>query len=171
MAGCCIRDATEADLPHIVGSHDSMVPLRNVTADTEPVTVGSRRAWLWEHGGRRPVEVAEEGGEIVGWLASSGFQNGRPAFRATAEVEAYVKEGGGGRVMGRSLLDEVIRRSPAFGLKTVTAGAFGHDGSSLRLSEALDFERCAFYWGVAELDGVERDLAVLGLGREGGGSV
>ena len=168
-----IRDATEADLPEIVEIYNSTVPLRSVTADTEPVTVESRRAWLRGHGGRRPVWVAEEGGEIVGWLALSDFENGRPAYHATAEVGIYVKEGRRGRGIGRCLLDEAIRRSPGLGLKTLTAGAFGHNEPSLRLFEAFGFERWALYPGVAELDGVERDLVVLGLrlGREGGGSV
>ena len=58
MAGCCIRDATEADLPDIVGIHDYTDPLRNVTAATEPVTVGGRRVWLRVYGGRRLVEAA-----------------------------------------------------------------------------------------------------------------
>ena len=167
-----IRDATEVDLPDIVGIYNSTVPLRNVTADTEPVTVERRKAWLREHGGRRPVWVAEDGGGIVGWIALSDFQNGRPAYHATAEVGVYVKEGRRGRGIGRFLLDEAIRRSPRLGLKTLTSGAFGHNGPSLRLFEGFGFERWALYPGVAELDGVERDLVVLGLrlGRKGGGS-
>ena len=167
-----IRDATEVDLPDIVGIYNSTVPLRNVTADTEPVTVERRKAWLREHGGRRPVWVAEDGGGIVGWIALSDFQNGRPAYHATAEVGVYVKEGRRGRGIGRFLLDEAIRRSPRLGLKTLTAGTFGHNVPSLRLFEGFGFERWALYPAVAELDGVERDLVVLGLrlGRKGGGS-
>ena len=173
MADGRIRDATGADLPEIVEIYNSTVPLRSVTADTEPVTVESRVAWFRAHGGRRPLWVAEEGGEIVGWLALSDFQNGRPAYHATADVGVYVKEGRRGSGIGRFLLDEAVRRSPGLGLKTLTAGVFGHNEPSLRLFEAFGFERWAFYPGVAELDGVERDLVVLGLRlrREGGGSV
>ena len=161
------------DLPEIVEIYNSTVPLRSVTADTEPVTVEGRRAWFREHGERRPIWVAEEGGDVVGWLAMSDFQNGRPAYHATAEVAVYVKEGRRGMGIGRSLLAEAIRRAPGLGLKTLTAGAFGHNEPSLRLFEGFGFKCWAFYPGVAELDGVERDLVVLGLrlGREGGGSV
>ena len=148
-----IRDATEADLPEIVGIYNSTVPpLRNVAVE-------SRKAWLREHGGRRLVWVAEEGGEILGWLALSDFENGRTAYRTTAEVGAYVKEGRRGT--GRFLLSEAIRRSPGLGLKTLTAGAFGRNEPSLRLFEGFGFERWAFYPRVAELDGVGRDLVVL----------
>lgn len=164
-----IRDATEADLPVIVEIYNSTVPLRNVTADTEPVTVESRRAWFREHGRRRPIWVAEEGGEVVGWLAISDFENGRPAYHATAEVAVYVGEGCRGRGIGRSLLAEAVRRAPELGLKTLTAGVFGHNDASLRLFGGFGFERWARFPRVAELDGAERDLVVLGLRLEGEG--
>src|SRR4029077_19121158 len=39
---------------------------------------------------------------------------------------------------------------------------FGHNEPSLRLFQRLSFERWAFLPGVAQLDGVERDLVVMG---------
>jgi L-amino acid N-acyltransferase YncA len=65
--------------------------------------------------------------------------------------------------IGRRLLGEAIQRAPQFGLKTLTAGAFAHNVPSLKLFEDFGFERWAHYPKVAELDGVERDLGVLGL--------
>jgi len=43
------RAATEADLPAIVEIYNSTIPGRMVTADLEPVTVESRRAWFQAH--------------------------------------------------------------------------------------------------------------------------
>ncbi len=57
--------------------------------------------------------VDEEGGDVVGWLATNDFENGRPAYHATAEVAIYVKEGRRG--MGRSLLAERSDGSPGSG--------------------------------------------------------
>lgn len=166
-----IRDATEADLPRIVQIYNSAVPLRNVTADTEPITVESRAGWFREHDpGRRPLWVAEEGGEVVGWLSLGDFYDGRPAYHATAEVGVYVAEGHRGGGIGGTLVAEAIRRAPGLGLKTLTAGAFGHNEPSLRLFGGFGFERWARFPGVAEVDGVERDLVVLGLRIEGGGA-
>ncbi|QIN79826.1 GNAT family N-acetyltransferase [Rubrobacter marinus] len=162
-----IRDATEADLPRIVEIYNSAVPLRNVTADTEPITVESRKAWFRAHDpGRRPLWVAEENGELVGWLSLGEFYDGRPAYHATAEVGVYVAEGHRREGVGRVLLGEAIRRAPGLGLKTLTAGAFSHNGPSLRLFEGFGFERWAFFPRVAEVDGAERDLVVLGLRLE-----
>ena len=104
----------------------------------------------------------EADGGIVDWFSFEPFRE-RPAYRATAEVSVYVAEGHRRKGIGRCLLAEAIRRAPGFGFKTLTAGAFGHNGPSLELFEGFGFERWAFYPGVAELDGIERDLVVLGL--------
>ena len=158
-----IRDALEEDLPAIVEIYNSTVPSRMVTADPEPVSVESRRAWFREHDPQsRPLWVAEVGGEVAGWFSFEPFRK-KPAYHATAEVSVYVSEKHRRRGIGRRLLEEAIRRAPELGLKTLTGGIFGHNEASIRLFEGFGFERWAYYPNVAELDGIERDLIVLGL--------
>ena len=41
-----IRDATMRDLPRIVEIYNAAVPGRSATADTEPISVASRIAWV-----------------------------------------------------------------------------------------------------------------------------
>jgi L-amino acid N-acyltransferase YncA len=162
------RDATIEDLPAIVDIYNANVPTRVATADTEPVSVGDREAWFLEHDpSRRPLWVLEEGGEIAGWLSLGDFYDGRPAYHATAEVGVYVHQDHRGRGLGRCLVGEAIGRAPGLGLKTLTAGIFGHNGASIALFERFGFQTWARFPRVAELDGVERDLLVLGL-RLGG---
>jgi L-amino acid N-acyltransferase YncA len=158
-----IRDATMADLPVIVEIYNSTVPSRMVTADPEPISVESRRAWFFEHDPQsRPLWVAEVDGDVAGWFSFEPFRK-KPAYRATTEVSVYVSEEHRRKGVGRRLLEEAIRRAPALGLKTLTAGAFAHNGPSLRFFENFGFERWAYYPRVAELDGTERDLVVMGL--------
>jgi phosphinothricin acetyltransferase len=163
MAGVKIRDAVEEDLPAIVEIYNSTVPSRMVTADPEPVSVESRRAWFSEHDPEsRPIWVAEVDGEIAGWFSFENFRK-KPAYYATAEISVYVSGKHRRKGIGRRLLAEAIRRAPEFGLKTLTGGIFGHNEPSIRLFEDLGFERWTHYPRVAELDGIERDLVVLGL--------
>ncbi len=165
-----LRDATEADLPAIVGIYNATVPSRMVTADPDPVPVESRREWFRSHDpDRHPLWVVEADGEVAGWFSFEPFRE-RPAYRATAEVSVYVAEGHRRKGIGRRLLVEAIRRAPGLGFKTLTAGAFGHNGPSLALFKESGFELWAFYPRVAELDGVERDLVVLGLRLDEGGT-
>jgi L-amino acid N-acyltransferase YncA len=112
--------------------------------------------------------VAEEDGEVVGWLSLGDFWDGRPAYNGTAEIGVYVKEVHRGKGIGRRMLEEAIRRGPDLGIKTLTAGAFAGNELSLRLFERFGFERWAYFPRVAELDGNEQDLVVLGLRIEAG---
>ena len=163
-----IRNAVGEDLPAIVGIYNSTIPSRIVSADTEPISVEQRLPWFREHEpSRRPIWVMEDGGEVAGWLSLSDFYDARPAYHATAEVGVYVREDYRGRGIGRRLVEEAISRAPELGLKTLTAGAFGHNEASVRLFEAMGFREWAHFPGVAELDGVERNLVVLGLRLDG----
>ncbi len=158
------RDAMPEDLAAIVEIYNSVIPGRLVSADTEPVSVEQRLPWFYEHDPvRRPIRVAEADGEVVGWLSLSDFYDGRPAYNGTAEIGIYVKEGYRGGGIGGRLLEEAIERAPALGIKTLTAGAFTSNEPSLKLFSRFGFERWAHFPRVAELDGAERDLVVLGL--------
>ncbi|MDE1184340.1 GNAT family N-acetyltransferase [Paraburkholderia sp.] len=157
------RDATLDDLPAIVAIYNSTVSSRQVTADLEPVTVESRLAWFHAHGpNKRPLWVIEEGGEIVAWLSFSDFY-GRPAYLRTAEVSIYLHENARGKGLGKQLLKASLDVAPGLGIDTVLGFVFGHNEPSLRLFRGFGFD----VWGtlprVAVLDGVERDLVILGL--------
>lgn len=163
-----LRAATEADLPEIVAIYNSTIAGRRVTADTEPVSVKSRLPWLREHNAKtRPLWVAELpegecGTRICAWLSLSAFINGRPAYSGTAEVSLYVAENCRRAGIGRWLIEEAIRRAPPCEITTLIGFIWAHNTPSLRLFEAFGFE----HWGnmprVAVLDGVDRDLAILG---------
>ncbi len=164
-----VRDASLTDLPAIVEIYNSTVPSRMVTADPEPISVESRRPWFHEHHPEsKPIWAAEVDGEIAGWFSFEDIRK-KPAYHATAEVSVYGSEKHRRKGIARRLLEEAIRCAPALGLKTLTASAFAHNGPSLRLFEGFGFERWAYYPRVAELDGVERDLVVMGLRLDTGG--
>jgi len=156
------RDATLEDLPGIVAIYNSTVPSRLVTADLEPVTVESRLAWFHAHGPRaRPLWVVEENGTVVAWLSFSDFY-GRPAYLRSAEVSIYLAESARGKGLGKQLLQAALERAPALGIDTVLGFIFGHNEPSLRLFRGFEFQTWGTLPRVAVLDGVERDLVILG---------
>ena len=136
-----IRDATAADLPVIVAIYNAAIPGRIATADTEPVTVESRVAWLGAHAPTtHPLWVWEADGAIGGWLSFQPFY-GRPAYRATAELSVYVAPTHQRRGIGRRLVGHALRRSPALGLTTLLGFVFGHNQPSLALFASFGFAR------------------------------
>lgn len=157
-----IRDAVETDLPAIVAIYNASIPSRMATADLEPVSVESRFSWFYEHTpGSRPIWVMEIDQTIAGWLSFQSFY-GRPAYHATAEISIYVAPKYQRHGVGRQLLTPAIHHSPNLGLKTLVGFIFAHNYPSLQLFESLGFQRWGFLPQVAELDGVERDLIIMG---------
>jgi L-amino acid N-acyltransferase YncA len=158
-----IRDAAETDLPAIVEIYNAAIPGRLATADTEPVSVESRRAWFSEHDAHtRPLWVASFDRAIVAWLSFQSFY-GRPAYHATAEISVYVAPRRHRTGIGRTLLAKAVEAAPQLGLKTLLGFIFGHNEPSLRLFSRFGFQQWAMLPRVAELDGSERDLVIVGL--------
>ena len=158
-----IRDATESDLPEIVAIYNASIPGRAATADTGPVSVESRRAWYHEHHlNSRPLWVALENDEIAGWLSFQSFY-GRPAYQATAELSIYIAPSWQRNGIGNALLSQAIVQAPNLGLKTLLGFIFAHNDASLQLFEKFGFHGWGVLPRVAELDGVERDLIIVGL--------
>lgn len=162
LADFTLRDATEADLPAIVEIYNSTVAGRMVTADTVPVTVESRVAWFRHHNSRtRPLWVVLDGDRVCAWLSFNSFY-GRPAYNPTAEVSIYVAESHRRRGLGRGLLERAIVGAPACEIRTLLGFIWAHNDPSLQLFEAFGFERWGHLPRVAELDGIERDLVIVG---------
>ena len=158
-----LRDATEADLPAIVEIYNATIPGRMVTADLEPVTVESRHAWLAAHQiPTRPIWVlADEAGAVCAWLSFDTFDP-RAAYDGTAMIAIYVAPAQRRHGLGRGLLLTAVERAPSLGLHTLLGYIFGHNEPSLRLFESHGFARWAHLPRVAVLDGVARDLIIVG---------
>jgi phosphinothricin acetyltransferase len=158
-----IRDASDTDLPAIVEIYNAAIPGRLATADTEPVSVSSRQAWFTEHTpAYRPLWVAWVDTSVAGWLSFQSFY-GRPAYHATAEISVYVSPRHQREGIARELVMKAIDAAPRLGLKTLLGFIFGQNEPSLRLFAGLGFQRWALLPRVAELDGLERDLTIVGL--------
>lgn len=162
--GFSYRDAHERDLPDIVDIYNATIPGRMVTADTEPVTVDSRRIWFAAHNPRtRPLWVAVDNriGGVCAWLSLNSFY-GRPAYDRTVEVSIYVAESHRRRGLGEGLLALAIARAPACNVANLLGFIFGHNEPSLRLFAKHGFDRWAQLPRIAVLDGIERDLIIVG---------
>ncbi len=159
-----IRFAQPADLPRIVDIYNAAIPGRMATADTEPVTVTTRETWFLEFDpASRPLWVYADVPDrsIRGWLSLHSFY-GRPAYRATVEVGVYIDPAAQRSGFARALLDHAIAAAPALGIHTMLAFVFAHNVPSLALFESAGFQAWGNLPRVAELDGVERDLSILG---------
>jgi L-amino acid N-acyltransferase YncA len=158
-----LRHAQPADLPAIVAIYNASIPGRMATADTEPVTVAAREPWFREFDPqRRPLWVLVGAGSgIDAWLSVRSFY-GRPAYCRTAEISVYTAPAMQRRGLARRLLSYAIGAAPSLGLTTLLAFIFGHNAPSLALFGGAGFARWGHLPDVAVLDGIDRDLVILG---------
>lgn len=157
-----IRDATIKDLESIVKIYNSTIESRMVTADVEEVTVSSREKWFLDHSPNfRPIWVAEEKNIITGWLSFQSFY-GRPAYNETVEISIYIHKDHRKKGLGEILLLKALNYCPVLNIRTVLGFIFGHNAPSINLFQKHGFKVWGNLPGVAKLDGIERDVLILG---------
>jgi phosphinothricin acetyltransferase len=157
-----IRDASEADLPAIVEIYNEGIRGRVSTAQLEEVSVEQRRLWFHEHSADvHPLWVAEVDGEIAGWFSFHPYIQ-RAGYRATGEVSVYVTRKFRRRGIGQALLAKAIADAPQLEFTALIGNVFAHNEPSLRLFERAGFERWGLLPRVARVDGVQRDVVIVG---------
>ncbi len=155
-------NATLHDLPKIVETYNSTIASRLVTADLEPVTAISKLQWFNSHSEKkRPLWLVMCDGEYAGWISFNSFY-GRPAYDGTVEVSIYLEEEHRGKGLGKICLQKAIDSCTELNIKSLLGFIFGHNEASLKLFYNFGFEKWAHLPKVANMDGVERDLIILG---------
>jgi phosphinothricin acetyltransferase len=160
------RYAEQKDLAAIVRIYNSTIASRQVTADLTEISVESRQQWFVDHTPqRRPLWVIEDelNGvlQVIGWVSFSDFKN-RAAYDGTVEVSIYLDPAVRGKGLGTYCLKLAESSAPHIGVNTLLGYIFGHNTPSLRLFEKFDYQRWAVMPNIAILDGVERDLIIVG---------
>jgi phosphinothricin acetyltransferase len=167
MAYAC-RDATETDLPRIVDIYNFAVATRSSSCDLDPTTLEARRPSFLAHtSDHRPFWVAEDssrpGFGVAGYLGFFHFMNERPGYFITADLAIYLHPEYQGRGLGTYLLSQAITQAPSLGIETLSATIFASNGASIALFEKMGFERWGFMPRVARLEGIEKDLVLMGM--------
>lgn len=157
-----MRLANETDLPVIVSIYNSTIPTRQSTADTIEVTVESRMEWFRQHNpDKRPLLVHEENNRVVAWVSFQSFY-GIAAYDHTAELSIYISPECRGKGLGRSLLAEALGMTQRLDIKTIVGFVFSHNQPSINLLKSFGFEEWGKLPDIAEMDGNEYSLLILG---------
>jgi phosphinothricin acetyltransferase len=150
-----IRDLRQDDWPEVAAIYEDGIRTGNATFE---VGVPTWERWDAAHPKHRLV--AELDGRVAGWAALSPVSD-RSCYRGVAENSVYVGAWARGRGVGRSLLEELIARSEAAGIWTLTAGIFPENKASIRLHMVCGFRLVGVHERLGELDGVWRDVLLL----------
>ena len=157
------RNAILNDLPEIVAIYNSTVASRLVTADTEPVSVESKREWFLQHQpATRPLWVIEEDEKMLGWAGFNNFY-GRPAYNGTAELSIYLHSEARGKGLGKQVLQYCIEQAPSLNIHTILGFIFSHNKPSIVLFEQAGFAEWGMLKEVALMDDKKYSLSIYGL--------
>jgi len=156
------RYAMLEDLPRIVEIYNSSIPGRMATADLEAVNVEHKVEWFHEHNHtNRPLWVIELNESVIGWMSFSSFY-GRPAYDNTVELSIYLAPEYFGKGLGQICMQKATEEAKNRGIKNLLGFIFGHNHISLKLFYKFHFIDWGRLPGVAMMDGVERDLVIVG---------
>lgn len=157
-----MKIATENNLNDIVSIYNATISTRQSTADTTEVSVESRLEWFRQHDPKKcPLLVHEENNKVVAWVSFQSFY-GRPAYERTREISIYLSPEYRGKGLGRSLLLESLELTKQLDIKTVVCFIFSHNIPSIKLFKSLGFEEWGKLPNVAEMDGKEYSLSIIG---------
>lgn len=156
-----VRDATLADLPAIVAIYNQSIASGRSTADLEPISVESRRAWFALFNPRkRPIWVALDGEAVVACIYLTSFYGGRAAYDKTAEISLYLAQNYQNRGVGTWLMQKMIAHCPQLGVTTLLGMHFDHNEATARLNRRLGFEVAGHLAEIAEIGGQKRGLLI-----------
>lgn len=105
-----------------------------------------------------PWLVAEIGGEIAGY-AYAAPHHSRPGYRWSVNVSVYVRDGFGGRGIGRRLYEELFATLRRQGIVNVYAGITQPNPASVALHRAMGMTPVAVYRGIGYKHGAWHDVA------------
>ena len=141
MAGVIIRPAKAGYVPALVQLRRAIVSDPVITFTTVApgaADIGAEIDRAQAKG--TPFLVADRNGLVVGFATWGPFRAG-PGYRFTVEHSMHVIAAARGEGIGRALLETLIERATAAGIRTMIAGGFGRKSRSDMISRIYGISR------------------------------
>lgn len=151
------RLATPTDSAAIARIYNQGIQARVATFETRPRAADEIVAWF---DGRHPIVVVEEGGEVVGFAATSPYRP-RDCYAGIAEFSVYVEAAARGRGVGHVAMESLIAAATERGFWKLVSRVFPENQASLALLRAVGFREVGRYERHARLDGQWRDVIIV----------
>lgn len=150
-----ILPATPNDFNDIIKIYNHAVDEKFATADTEYVTLESRKVWFAQHSPESyPIYLAVQDGEIIGWCSLSPHRPGRKALRTVAEISYYIHKDHRRKGVANSLIKYTIESAKILGFKNLISILLDLNKPSIHILEKFGFEMWGHLPDVADIDGV-----------------
>ena len=151
------RPAAPEDAAAIAHIYNYGIEERVATFETRARTAKEIRTWL---GGRHPVVVVVEGGDVVAFATTSEYRP-RECYAGVAEFSVYVESAARGRGAGRVAMEALIRAAERAGFWKLVSRVFVENEPSRSLLRSVGFREVGVYERHARLDGAWRDVVIV----------
>ena len=158
-----LRVATVEDLPEIIKIYNEAIAVGIATADSKAVTIEDKLDWFYAHDEQRPILVKEYHGRIIAWISLQPFYATLFAYRYSARINIYIDKNFQGKKLGQQFLSEALDRALDYDIKTLLALIFADNLASQKLFKKLGFKEWGNLNGIANIEGADKDLLLLGL--------
>jgi phosphinothricin acetyltransferase len=160
MGEIVFRPVEQGDLQVLTDIYNHYVRETSITFDIEPRTLAQRQVWLdgFATTGRYRCFVAVKDGVPIGW-ASSHRYNERAAYDTTVLTSIYLAPGRTGQGIGRRLYSVLFDALKGEDIHRAFGGITQPNVASVRLHEAMGFEKVGVYREVGRKFGRYWDVA------------
>jgi len=151
------RPAVPEDAGAIARIYNGGIEERIATFETRARTAEEVRSWF---GGRHPVVVVEEDGEVLAFAATSEYRS-RECYAGVAEFSVYADRAARGRGAGGMVMLALIPAAERAGFWKLVSRVFVENEPSRRLLRSAGFREVGVYEKHARLDGAWRDVVIV----------
>ena len=151
------RPAVPEDAAAIARIYNVGIEERIATFETRPRTAEEVRSWF---GGRHPVVVVEEDGEVLAFAATSEYRS-RECYAGVAEFSVYADRAARGRGAGGMAMGALIPAAERAGFWKLVSRVFVENAPSRRLLRSAGFREVGVYEKHARLDSAWRDVVIV----------
>ncbi|MGV8905258.1 MAG: GNAT family N-acetyltransferase [Acetobacterium sp.] len=139
-----IRLVEEKDYQKVLDILNEAIEKRIFTAQLSKATMSDRKSWFVQHSSiQHPMFVAEQNGEVIGWITLTEFRAGREGFRFTSEISYYIDSRFQGKGLGTQMMGFAIEAARELGFKSLIAVIFESNCISIKMAKKHGFE----LWG------------------------
>jgi len=135
-----IRRVVPADARAISSIYNYYVNNTEISFEEKPVSINEMEKRIRETTAEYPWFVAEKEGSILGYAYTNKYRE-RSAYRYTAELTVYIKNGEEGKGLGAELMGRVIEETRKKGIHTLISAIAIPNERSVTIHEKFGFEK------------------------------
>ena len=139
-----IRQVVSADAAAISGIYNYYINNTVISFEERPVSINEMEKRIRDVTVEYPWLAAEEAGEILGYAYASKFKD-RSAYRYTAEITVYLKNGKEGKGLGTQLISRLIDEARTRGIHTLISCITLPNERSVAIHEKFGFKKIAHF--------------------------